>query len=177
MKSNGMNDFNEFNEFMKQFGFNFGYNNCNNKDNVDDFDPKERCEDIPGGFQDLHPQLFVLIGDIMGQIMVGDMPFNVQNSIGNWFELIGQVILTYSAQQQYFQNGPGRYYNRKYKNVGNPFCETNPTPDNQNDGEGTGQSVGQSLDYNKEILSLKNNIKSLTKEIESLKSIIRDINK
>ncbi|MGG7097258.1 hypothetical protein [Clostridium sardiniense] len=165
MKSNGMNDFNEFNEFMKQFGFNFGYNNCNNKDNVDDFDPKERCEDIPGGFQDLHPQLFVLIGDIMGQIMVGDMPFNVQNSIGNWFELIGQVILTYSAQQQYFQNGPGRYYNRKYKNVGNPFCETNPTPDNQ------------SLDYNKEILSLKNNIKSLTKEIESLKSIIRDINK
>ncbi len=173
MKSSGINDFSDFNEFMKQFGLNFSDNNCNNKGNADGFDPRETCEDIPGGFQDLHPQLFVLIGDIIGQIMVGDMPFNVQNSIGNWFELIGQVILTYSAQQQYFQNGPGRYYNRKYRNVGNPFCETNPTPDNQNDGPGTGQNA----DYDKEILSLKSNIKALTKEIENLKDIIKDINK
>lgn len=173
MKSSGMNDFNNFNEFMKQFGFNFGDNNCNNRYNPNNFNPRERCEDIPGGFQDLHPQLFVLIGDIIGQIMAGEMPFNVQNAIGNWFELIGQVILTYSAQQQYFQNGPGRYYNRKYKNVGNPFCEENPTPDNASDHEG----INRSVSYDKEILSLKNNIKSLTKEIENLKDIIKDINK
>lgn len=170
MKSNGVND---FNEFMKQFGLNFGYNNCNNRDNADEFDPNERCEDIPGGFQDLHPQLFVLIGDIIGQIMVGDMPFNVQNSIGNWFELIGQVILTYSAQQQYFQNGPGRFYNRKYKNVGNPFCEENATPDNASDNEG----IRRNINYEKEIKSLKSNMESLSEEIEILKDMIRDINK
>ncbi|GAA0068521.1 hypothetical protein UT300003_00440 [Clostridium sardiniense] len=170
MKSDSMND---FNEFMKQFGFNFRDNNCNNRDNAENFDPDERCEDIPGGFQDLHPQLFVLIGDIMGQIMAGEMPFNVQNAIGNWFELIGQVILTYSAQQQYFQNGPGRYYKRKNKNVGNPFCEANPTPDNAADHGG----IRQNTNYDTEINILKGNMESLTKEIESLKAIIRDINK
>lgn len=171
MKSDGMNDFNDFNEFMKQFGFNFGDNNCNNGCNTDEFDPRERCEDIPGGFQDLHPQLFVLIGDIIGQIMVGQMPFNVQNAIGNWLELVGQAILTYSAQQQYFQNGPGRFYNRKYKNVGNPFCETNPTPDNVSEG------IRGNINYDREIKSLKSSMESLNEEIEILKDMIRDINK
>lgn len=163
---------NDFEEFMKQFGFNFNSN--------------EKCQDIPGGFQDLHPQLFVLIGDIIGQIMAGNMPFNVQNSIGNWFELIGQAILTYSAQQQYFQNGPGRYYDRRYKNVGNPFCEKNPTPDNQNDGQGTGEvedpvptsnsANSNNKGYGNEFEDLKNTVKSLQEEVESLKKIIKNIN-
>lgn len=169
---------NDFEEFMKQFGFNFNAN--------------EKCQDIPGGFQDLHPQLFVLIGDIIGQVMAGNMPFNVQNSIGNWFELIGQAILTYSAQQQYFQNGPGRYYDRKYKNVGNPFCQKNPTPDNQNDGKGTGEvedtvstnssnrnsskTNSNSRSYDDEFKDLKNTVKSLEEEVKNLKEIINNIN-
>ena len=97
----------DFNDF---FGF-FGYKETN-----------EVCEDIPGGFQDLNPELFVLIGELLGNAIAGNLPFNVQNSLGNWFQLVGQAMLTFNAQQQYFQGGTGRYYNPKYKNVANPFC-------------------------------------------------------
>lgn len=77
------------------------------------------------GFQDLNPELFVLIGELLGNAIAGNLPFNVQNSLGNWFQLVGQAMLTFNAQQQYFQGGTGRYYNPKYKNVANPFCMWN----------------------------------------------------
>ncbi|WP_024614827.1 hypothetical protein [Clostridium sp. Ade.TY] len=187
-------EMNDFDGFMKQFSslFENSFNNKNNSNcnsnessnNSASSEPHEQCRDIPGGFQDLHPQMFVLIGDIIGQVMSGNMPFNVQNSIGNWFELIGQVILTYSAQQQYFQNGPGRYYNRKYKNVGNPFCEQNPTPDNANDGTpstikttGFNTTTNKNVNYEEEIKKLKSNINNLVCEIELLKRELQDLRK
>ena len=89
------------------------------------FDPfNPGCNDIPGGFQDINPQLYLVLGELLGNVIAGNLPINVSNSIGNWIELLGQVILTYSAQQQYFQNGPGRFYSPIYKNVGNPFCQS-----------------------------------------------------
>lgn len=185
-----MNDFNEFiNEFSSLFENNFNNknnSNCNNSgtsNNSASSDPNEQCSDVPGGFQDLHPQMFVLIGDIIGQVMSGNMPFNIQNSIGNLFELIGQVILTYSAQQQYFQNGPGRYYNRKYKNVGNPFCEQNPTPGNVNDGTTSSINTTEStttnknIKYEEEIKKLKSDINNLVCEVELLKRELQDVRK
>ena len=36
-------------------------------------------------------------------------------AISNWLNLVGQAIETYGAQQQYFQNGPGRYYDLRVK--------------------------------------------------------------
>lgn len=89
------------------------------------FDPfNPGCNDLPGGFQDIDPQLYLVLGELLGNVIAGNLPINVSNSIGNWIELLGQVILTYSAQQQYFQNGPGRFYSPIYKNVGNPFCQS-----------------------------------------------------
>ncbi|MDU5110270.1 MAG: hypothetical protein E6248_07465 [Clostridium sp.] len=100
----------------------------NSSDNTDN----TGCNDIPNGFQNINPQLFILIGDVLGNIIAGNIPFNVQNAIGNWFELLGQVILTFNAQQQYFQSGPGRYYDPKNYNVDNPSCSTNPTDSTSN---------------------------------------------
>lgn len=37
--------------------------------------------DIPGGFQDINPLLFITIGEILGDIMAGNMPYNVANSV------------------------------------------------------------------------------------------------
>ena len=160
-------EFNSFEDILKKCGIPFDEYNKNANSKGHDKNPG--CNDIPGGFQDLHPQLFVVICEVMGQIMAGNMPFNVQNSIGNWFELLGQVILTYSAQQQYFQNGPGRYYNRKYKNVGNPFCTTAPSTDNASDyGE-------ECINYDSELKDLKDKINLLINEIEYLKDEIEDI--
>ena len=88
--------------------------------------------DILGGFQDVEPMLMVLIAEVLANAISGDLPAQAINSLGNWLQLIGQVIQMYNAQQQYYQSGPGRYFNKDYKNVSNPFC-TNPQEYNGSD--------------------------------------------
>lgn len=47
-------------------------------------DEECRCgdSDIPGGFQDLNPMLFIIIAQIIGDITASRIPFNVQNALG-----------------------------------------------------------------------------------------------
>lgn len=118
-----------------------GYTNCDkdnhnasktSNDNGENNFSNMGCSDIPNGFQSLDPQLFVIIGEILGNIVAGSIPYNVQNAAGNWLELVGQAILTYNAQQQYFQGGPGRYFDPKNYNVNNSSCTTTPQNTTQN---------------------------------------------
>ncbi len=83
--------------------------------------------DVSYGFQDVSPMLFVVVGEIIANILSGSLPINVANSIANVMNLAGQIIETYSAQQAYQQFGPGRLYSPIYKNVANPFCKDNST--------------------------------------------------
>ncbi|ACD22410.1 hypothetical protein FDE76_09190 [Clostridium botulinum] len=154
--------------------------NCENQQfnsNTESNNTNTNCNDIPGGFQNLNPQVFITLGQLLGNIMSANLPFNVQNALGNWLQLVGQTILTFNSQQQYFQGGPGRYYNLKYKNVANPFC---PTPTSQTDTNQTSDSYenistntssSKSLNkYESEIKNLKNSIEELRKEITELKN-------
>ncbi len=102
-------------------------------------------------FQDLNPQLFVTVGEVLGDAMAGNLPFNVQNAIGNWLQLVGQAILTYNAQQQYFQSGPGRFYNEAYRDVTNPFTPPHP-----------------STEITKELNHLKESIEALQAQVNKL---------
>lgn len=130
---------------------------CNNSNN----NGRQECNDIPGGFQDLDPQLFSVVAELLGNVMAGNMPFNIQNAIGNWLTLVGQTILTYNAQQQYFQSGPGRYYNRANKNVSNPFCPQEPQQSSSIDIEGELDKMKEAIQFiSKEIENLKNNIET-----------------
>ncbi|MGG7176848.1 hypothetical protein ACQPU1_04585 [Clostridium paraputrificum] len=155
------NGFNNFDDFMNFCGY-----KENNQGNQ--FNDGEGCRDMPGGFQDLNPQLFILIGELMGNIMAGSLPFNVQNAVGNWLQLVGQAIETFNAQQQYQQNGPGRYYNPKNKNVTNPFCP--------NDGTNN-TSTNQGSSGNEEIEELKSCICNLLNEVQKLRKEVEDIKK
>ncbi|NFT07062.1 hypothetical protein FDF26_08250 [Clostridium botulinum] len=182
----------DFNNFNFNDFFDYIQNNCNSSNNNCECNNENssskaqqctdnlNCNDIPGGFQDLAPQLFPLLAQIVGIVMAENLPFNLQNAIGNWFELLGQIILTFNSQQQYFQGGPGRYYNIKYKNVANPFC---PNPSTHTDTNQTGDSYESSLTntsnnqsnkssnkYESEIKNLKNSIEELRKEIDELKN-------
>lgn len=112
--------------------------------------------DIPGGFQDLHPQLYIILGEILGNIVANNMPFNVQNSIGNWLQLVGQAILTYNAQQQYFMGGPGRYYSPIYRNVNNPFCPSSQNPGTPENTDDKKKSSNSNSNSNSNINSKKN---------------------
>ena len=80
--------------------------------------------DIIGGFQDMNPQLFIVLGEVIGDLLAGQLPFNVANAVSNWFNLVGQIIETYASQIVYFQAGPGRHYNPEDRNVVNPFCSS-----------------------------------------------------
>jgi len=129
------------------------------------------CNDIPFGFQGMYPQLFVIIGEIIGNAVAGRIPLNVQDAFGNWLQLIGQVILTYNAQQQYFQGGPGRYFNPIYYNVTNPFCQYEEFENNKMKKHHKKLKVTQN-----DISKLDNNINELVKEINSLKYELNNIN-
>jgi hypothetical protein len=128
------------------------------------------CYDIPNGFQSLNPELFVLISGLLGQIMAGSIPFNVQNALGNWFELLGQVILTYNAQQQYFQGGPGRFFDPQNYNINNQSCNTNQ---NTNSNKSTSKNPKTDSDENtKKIKELESRINDLMTQIEIIKKSI-----
>lgn len=46
----------------------------------------------------LTPFEFTTIGVIFGYFISLQVPISELNSLGNWFELVGQILLTYSAQ-------------------------------------------------------------------------------
>ncbi len=149
------------------------------------------CNDIPNGFQTLHPELFIIIGEILGNIVAGSLPFNVQNAIGNWLQLVGQAIETYNAQQQYFQSGPGRYYDPRNYNIVNPFCSSaspntaaytaNPAnaqgPSNgsspQNSSSQGSTMSSKSKDNSNKIEELEKEVAKLSREINEIKTLLQ----
>ena len=123
-----------------------------------------------------------MIVTIIGINIANQIPFNIQNAVGNIFELLGQVIITFNAQQQYFQGGPGRYYNPIYRNSSNPFCETTTDEGGKNtSGNASSKSTSnknvksksqESSNSNKSSKSIENRIDKLEKEIGELKEMI-----
>ncbi len=47
-----------------------------------------------------NPRVLTLSAIILGYALIGDYSANEQNSIGNWFMLIGQILETNSAFEQ-----------------------------------------------------------------------------
>ena len=154
-----------------------GYTNSSeNKDNTG-------CNDIPNGFQALPPELFAIIGEIIGNIIAGNIPFNVQNVIGNWLELVGQVILVFNSQQQYFESGPGRFFDPKNYNIENPFCSNNPpsstsresstsTSSNKSTTSKTSSSKNNDIKTDK-IEELDKKVQELTNELNEIKILLQ----
>lgn len=184
MKFNGWNS---FEDMARACGYTTENNDSSGRANsysTNDFN-NMGCNDIPSGFQSLNPELFTVIGEILGNMIAGRIPFNVQNAIGNWLQLVGQAIETYNAQQQYFQGGPGRYFNPKYYNESNPFCSTNSntsqnstTSNNKDSNESYEKTSNSDYDdkfiknQNMKIRKLESQINDLISEIDSIKSTI-----
>lgn len=58
---------------------------------------------------DIPPGLYTLIAEALGIYVARNLRLNDQNSIGNWLQLVGQVILAYNSQQQLRQQGPATH--------------------------------------------------------------------
>lgn len=159
------NEYDDFEEFLKNFSASFNFGNENSTE--------EGCKDIKGGFQDLNPHIFPLTAELVGHVLASNLPFNVQNAIGNWFELLGQIILTYNSQQQYFQGGPGKYYNVRNKNIGNPYCTKGET-DQANTSAGQDGVTPTSVS-NSSSKSSKKDEKYTDKDMETMKICINSM--
>lgn len=194
-------NFNDCNDFMKNCGFDLRNiadfsNRChdesttgttgnsnNGSGNNNNTNSAEGCDDIPLGFQDLNPQLFIIVGEMIGDVMAGNLPFNMQNAIGNWFMLIGQAIVTYNSQQQYLEGGPGRRYNIKNKNAFNPNCKSGSQSSNNSDSSNNGTSNNsgdnsnnsENTNYKSEINQLTQCMNTLICQVESLQDEIKYI--
>lgn len=115
--------------------------------------------------QGIDPAVFSVIGDLVGVALAGNLPFNVQNSIGNWLCLLGQTIVTFNAQQQTYVQGPGECFNPKDYNRDNPNCQS---------GSGSGSGSGNTCNCQDEINELKDSICVLIDEVNRLK---KEVNK
>lgn len=202
MNQNGSNSFDEFikffNDYMASFNSettdensssdtsqtsNSGCEECmfGNENAEATEDQRKACSDVPGGFQDFNPQILNLITVLFGNIAAQKMPFNVQNALGNWLQLLGQVIITFNAQQQYFQGGPGRIYSPIYRNAANPFC-SNSSDEGQANVSSSKKKKTTSSSENKvqssnDINELKKSISELSKQIKELQSEIENLKK
>lgn len=57
-----------------------------------------------GGFFGLPAPLVSALGTVLGFALLGGLDVNQQNVLGNWLELVGQVLETNSAQMQLLQS-------------------------------------------------------------------------
>ena len=154
-------------------------NHCNsNIDESEEWFSKLNL-DIPNGFQNISPILFVTIGEVIGDIMSGQLPDNVANIISNFIILIGQIIETYGTQHQYFEIGPGRYFKYAYKNIENPFLnqDMNPKEDLNNISNLTKDGTANNDDLNECNDSIKklHDISNIYFKLEKLQCDVRKI--
>ena len=65
----------------------------------------------------LSPLEFSTLGVITSYIIASRLTVNQQNSIGNWLEMVGQIILTFNAQgsNKYYNLSNEEYYDLKSK--------------------------------------------------------------
>ena len=84
----------------------------------------------------MDPHVFSLIAVGVGYALVGDLEVNEQNSIGNWFELVGQYMLTHAAQQQLIEGRIEKtninINSKKYKETGDPYTDNTQGKSNTN---------------------------------------------
>ena len=54
-------------------------------------------------FFDLPAELMTALGTVLGFALTGGLTYAQQNSLGNWLELIGQILETNASQGQLLQ--------------------------------------------------------------------------
>ncbi len=58
---------------------------------------------LSGRFFDLPAELLTALGTVLGFALTFPLNYNQQNSLGNWLELIGQILDANAAQGQLLQ--------------------------------------------------------------------------
>lgn len=81
----------------------------------------------------IDPNTFAFLGAFIGAILASDLSINEQNSVGNWFELVGQYLLTSAAQQQLIQGRIAKNNSQKSMQGNDFFKNSNQSNCSQQD--------------------------------------------
>ncbi len=107
----------------------------------------------------INPNTYSLLAVAVGVFLVGDLNANEQNSLGNWFMLLGQYLATNASQQQLIEsrieNNNININSRKSKSGGSPF-----TTDSNTSNQTQRQEVDFLLNAIANIYEQLNNIKN-----------------
>ena len=83
---------------------------------IEDLVNKQNLKNLTSIILKLSPFEFVTLGTMVGYLLSVNLTINEQNSLGNWFELVGQIILTFNAQGSInIPPSPQDYLNLKKK--------------------------------------------------------------
>lgn len=69
-----------------------------NQKDIEDLINSEYFKNISSFILSLSPFEFVTVGTIVGYLLSINLTTAEQNSVGNWLELVGQIVLTFNAQ-------------------------------------------------------------------------------
>ncbi len=107
----------------------------------------------------INPTTYNLLAVAIGIILVGDLNANEQNSLGNWFLLLGQYLATNASQQQLIEsridNNNININSKKAKNGGSPY-----TSNSNNSNQTQRQEVDFLMDAINRIYEELDNIKN-----------------
>lgn len=172
--SNGQNNGSSSNSSTQDFNNSTGSsNNSSNSQNSD--------RDSINGFQDMDPNIFCIIGELAGQVVASNLPFNVQNALGNWLVLVGQVIITFNSQQQYFIAGEGRKYYSELRDVLSPLYTHSADNSNNTVQNAVNSTPANEANLNNENINANNmsngnmNNKQINDELDSITERLRKI--
>ena len=108
----------------------------------------------------IDPQTYSLIAVFIGSVLVGDLNANEQNSLGNWFMLLGQYLETNAAHQQLIEsrieNNNININSKKAKSGGGAFT-TDSNKSNQTQRDEVDFILQELKKIERELQNMKNN--------------------
>ncbi len=108
----------------------------------------------------LNPTSYNFIAIAIAIILIGDLNANEQNSLGNWFLLLGQYLATNAAQQQLIEsridNTNININSQKSKKGGSPYTTDNNLS-NQNQRQEIDFLMDAMAKISQELENMKNN--------------------
>ena len=113
-----------------------------------------------------NPRIYTLSAMIVGYLLIDNFTANEQNSIGNWFVTIGQILENNCAFQQLMEeriNGNTININSKqFKCGGSPFMHNKPLIEDNDD------IFNNDFRFNEELDEIKRAIKLIQEQLEKL---------
>lgn len=121
----------------------------------------------------MNPRIFTLSSMIVGYLLIDNFTANEQNSIGNWFMTVGQILECNSAFQQTveqrFQGNTININSCQFKNGGSPYMhDKGLCPDDSQDDSSNQNNNCCNED---ELESIKKAIDMIQKELDKFKSV------